>query len=241
MPTFQYTAMDGKGQEQKGRIDAGDQQQAASKLKQMGLFATNIMEARGGGAAKKGGKGKAKSGGRSAKKGSMMLTKPVIKRKKLVTFTRQLATLLEAGQALVRALRTLERQAHKDPAVAHVIKNLADAVEGGGTFSEALAGHPKSFSKLYVNMVRAGEAAGQLDGTLDNLAVFLEKADRVRGRVKSALAYPIVIMVIAGVITIFLMTYIIPKFQEIFNKMLEGEPLPPVTEWVIGVSNLLKN
>ncbi|MFO7821616.1 MAG: type II secretion system F family protein, partial [Lentisphaeria bacterium] len=86
-----------------------------------------------------------------------------------------------------------------------------------------------------------GRPAGQLDGTLDNLAVFLEKADRVRGRVKSALAYPIVIMVIAAVITLFLMTYIIPKFQEIFNKMLEGEPLPLVTEWVIGVSTLLKN
>lgn len=241
MPTFQYTAMDGKGNEQKGRIEAGNQQQAAAKLKQSGLFATNLIQSRGEGAGAGGKKQSQTKARKSSKKGALMLTKPVIKRKKLATFTRQLATLLDAGQALVRALRTLERQAHRDPAVGNVIKDLADAVEGGGTFSEALTGHPKTFSKLYVSMVRAGEAAGQLEGTLNNLALFMEKAERIRGRVKSALAYPITVLVVAIIITTFLMVYIVPKFRDIFNEMLEGEPLPALTNFVIGISEFLVN
>ena len=242
MPTFQYTAMDGKGKEQKGRVEAGNQQEAAAKLKQMGLFATNIATARTGSPARGGSRGQGKATAKkSSKKGGMLLTPPSIKRKKLTVFTRQLATLLEAGQALVRGLRTLERQAGRDPAVSRVIGDLADAVEGGSTFSEALAGHPRTFSKLYVSMVRAGEAAGQLEGTLNNLAVFMEKAERIRGKVKSALAYPIAILVVATIITIFLMVYIVPKFEEIFNDMLEGAELPTLTKFVVGASVIIKD
>jgi len=242
MPNYQYIAMDGKGQEQKGRIEANSQQDAAAKLKQRGLFATNIQEARAGGGRAAGRSQAKKSARKSSRKSAMMLTTPVIKRKKLTTFTRQLATLLDAGQALVRALRTLERQAQRDPAVGHVIGDLADAVEGGGTFSEALAGHPKTFSKLYVSMVRAGEAAGQLEGTLNNLAIFMEKAERIRGKVKSALAYPVAILVVATIITTFLMVYIVPKFESIFKEMLgEDETLPALTRLVITASVIIKD
>ncbi|MFW5996439.1 MAG: type II secretion system F family protein [Lentisphaeria bacterium] len=239
MPTFQYIAMDGSGKEQKGRIDASNQQDAATQLKQQGLFATSITEAKS--SKKTGGEKAKKNAPAKAKKKPMMLTTPVMKRKKLMNFTRQLATLLDAGQALVRALRTLEKQARKDVASQVIIGELADSVEGGTTFSEALNSHPKTFSKLYVSMVRAGEAAGQLDGTLDNLALFMEKAERVRGRVKSAMTYPVVVLVIALTITGFLMVFIVPKFEKIFADMLSGDPLPALTNFVISISVIMKD
>ncbi len=244
MPTFQYTAMDGQGREQKGRIEASNQQEAASKLKQQGLFATDIS---GQGGAGRGGAGRGAAGGRKRpakpkkRGGGMVLGTPVLKKKKLATFTRQLATLLTAGQALVRALRTLERQSQKDPAGARVIGDLAESVESGSTFSEALAGHPKSFSKLYVSMVKAGEAAGRLESSLDNLALFMEKAARIAGRIKSALAYPAVVLTIALGLTAFLMVFVVPRFATIFDEMLPGEPLPGLTRFVVGTSNFMKN
>lgn len=241
MPTFQYTAMDSDGKQQRGKIDATHRDDAAAKLKERGLFPTSVEEAtqprRGGGGATKA--RRARTGG--VKGGGIVLGTPVIKRKKLPTFTRQLATLLQSGLPLVRALRTLERQSRKDVAAMRVIGNLADSVEGGSTFSEALAGHNKTFSKLYINMVRAGEAAGEIELTLDRLAGFMEKSQRIVGRVKSALAYPIIVLVIAGAITMGLMYYVVPKFAEIFEEMLEGEALPPLTEFVIGASDAIKN
>jgi len=160
MARFQYIAMDGSGKEQKGRIEADTEQEAGNKLKQMGLFPTSIVK-RGGGKA-----------GDAGKKGGNLgvgVFAPKIGRKDLTTMTRQMATLLEAGLPLVRALRTLERQARGNIPMQKVIANLADAVEGGSTFSEALAAHPKSFNKLYVNMVRAGEASGAMETVLVRL------------------------------------------------------------------------
>ena len=236
MPTFQYTAMDGAGKEKRGKIEASSEQDAGAKLKQQGLFVTNISSAKAGG--KRGGNKKSKG---AKKGGGIVIGTPVIKKKKLTTFTRQIATLLEAGQALVRALRTLERQAGRDVAVARVLGEIADSVEGGTTFSEALAAHPKSFSKLYVNMVRAGEAAGQLDTTLNSLATFMEKAARISGKIKSAMAYPIIVLLIALVITSLLLMFLVPKFAKIFNDMLPGKDLPVLTQFVVNTSEILKN
>jgi type IV pilus assembly protein PilC len=240
MPTFQYTAMDSDGKQQRGKLDANSRDDAAAKLKDRGLFPTRVEEAA---AAKRGGGPRAgrKSGKTSGKGGAIVLGTPIIKKKKLPTFTRQLATLLQSGLPLVRGLRTLERQSRKDVAAMRVIGDLADSVEGGSTFSEALAGHPKTFSKLFINMVRAGEAAGEIEGTLDRLAAFMEKSQRIAGRVKSALAYPVVVLVIAGLITAGLMYFVVPKFAEIFEEMLEGEPLPGLTQFVIGASTILKD
>lgn len=237
MPTFEYTAMDGQGKEKRGRIDAANEQDAGGKLKQQGLFATSLT------AAKATAKRSAKGGRGAAKKkgGAIVLGSPVIKKKKLTIFTRQMATLLAAGQALVRALRTLERQAGRDAMTSRVIGEIADSVEGGTTFSEALAAHPKSFSKLYVSMVRAGEAAGQLETTLDNLAVFMEKAERIAGKIKSAMAYPAVVLVVALGITSFLLMFLVPKFADIFADMLPGEDLPTLTNLVVTVSFWLKD
>ncbi len=235
MPRFHYTAMDGRGKEQKGRIDAENEQDAAAKLKQMGLFPTNISQVGGGARGQApGAAGRKPSGGRG-------WGAPRIKRKKLTTLTRQLATLLDAGLPLVRALRTLERQGKGDPAVRKVMGDLATSVEGGSTFSDALAAHPKSFSKLYVSMVRAGEASGALETVLSRLAEFMEKAQRISGKVKSAMIYPLVVLTVAGLITAGLMVFIVPKFAKIFGEMLPGSELPALTRFVIHVSDIMKN
>ena len=237
MPRYHYTAMDGRGKEQKGRLEAESEQDAAAKLKQMGLFPTGMNEIKSRGAAK----AEAQRGGAAPGKagGGMMLGTPVVRRKDLVTTTRQLATLLDAGLPLVRALRTLERQAKGNPPLRRVLGDLANAVEGGSTFSEALAAHSKSFNKLYVNMVRAGEASGAMETVLNRLAEFMEKAQRIRGKVKSAMVYPVIVLTIAMAITSGLMIFIVPKFAKIFDEMLPGEPLPGLTQMVIGISNFM--
>lgn len=244
MPRFTYTAMDGRGKEKKGTIDAENEQQAAQKLKQGDLYPTSIAPERragkqGGGAMTGAAKKGRKAGGGL---GSITIGAPRIKAKVLTTFTRQLATLLDAGLPLVRALRTLEKQARKDPILGGIVGDLADSVEGGNNFSEALAGHPKSFSKLYVSMVRAGEASGALETVLNRLAEFLEKAQRIAGKVKSALTYPIVVLVIALLITGGLMVTIVPKFAKIFQDMLGADSkLPGLTRGVLAVSDFMRN
>lgn len=241
MAKFHYTAMDGRGKEQKGKIDAGNEQEAAAKLKQMGLFPTSVAAMKGKGDGKKGGAAPGAAGRKPEGGFSLSMGAPTIKRKLLTTVTRQLATLLDAGLPLVRALRTLERQAKNNPGARRVLGDLANAVEGGSTFSEALAGHPKSFSKLYVNMVRAGEASGAMEAVLNRLAEFMEKAQRIAGKVKSAMVYPVIVLVVAGGITSGLMVFIVPKFAKIFDEMLPGEPLPALTNLVITISGFMKD
>lgn len=235
MAKFQYTAVDGNGKEKKGTIEAEDERDATAKLRQQGLFPTGVTAV----AIK--GKGKEKGAGAAAGMGSGLFA-PRITNKDLTTMTRQLATLLEAGLPLVRALRTLERQAKgTNPNLNKVVGNLADLVEGGATFSEALGSHPKSFNKLFVSMVRAGEASGAMEAVLNRLAEFMEKAAKIAGKVKSAMVYPIAVLAIAGAITAGLMVFIIPKFAKMFDEMLPGVPLPMITTIVIGLSNAMKN
>ena len=230
MAKFQYVAMDTGGKEKKGIIEAETEQDAVNALKQQQLFPTSIIAAKTtnpGQTAAKGGKG-------------MGFGMPKIPRKDLTTMTRQLATLLEAGLPLVRAMRTLQRQARgNSPQLYKVLGDLADQVEGGATFSEALANHPKSFNKLYVSMVRAGEASGAMEVVLVRLSEFMEKAARIEGKVKSAMVYPISVLCIAGGITAGLMIFIVPKFQKMFEEMLPGESLPMLTEFVMKTSDFM--
>ena len=230
MAKFQYVAMDTGGKEKKGIIEAETEQDAVNALKQQQLFPTSIIAAKTtnpGQTAAKGGKG-------------MGFGMPKIPRKDLTTMTRQLATLLEAGLPLVRAMRTLQRQARgNSPQLYKVLGDLADQVEGGATFSEALANHPKSFNKLYVSMVRAGEASGAMEVVLVRLSEFMEKAARIEGKVKSAMVYPISVLCIAGGITAGLMIFIVPKFQKMFEEMLPGESLPMLTEVVMKTSEFM--
>ncbi len=230
MAKFQYTAYDADGKVRKGVLEADDEQAAAIQLHNMSLSPTSLTTVN------TGKKGKAGAGGGS------LFGMPKIPTKQLCTATRQLATLLEAGLPLVRALRTLERQAKgSQPQVFKVMRNLADTVEGGSTFSEALLAHPKTFNKLFVSMVRAGEASGAMEIVLTRLAEFMEKAQRIAGKVKSAMVYPAIVLSIAIGITIFLMIFIVPKFQVMFTEMLDGAQLPAITRFVMGISTWLQN
>ncbi len=241
MPQFLYVAMDSNGKERKGKIDSPSEEQAAAALKKQNLYPTSIKPAKGEKVApskKKGGAApKKKSGGGGL---NMTIGTPVIKRKQLTLFTRQLAILLDAGLPLIRSLKTLERQS-KDPIVKMVLGETAEAVESGATFSEALAKNPKSFDKLFLNMIRAGEAAGAMETILNRLASFMESSARIAGKVKSALIYPIVVLVVAGGVTSGLMIFIVPNFTKIFDDLLQGEPLPMITQWVINTSEVMKN
>lgn len=241
MPSFIYTAMNGKtGKEVKGKIDAVNEELAAIDLKKQDLYPTSIKPAnkpQKSGAKKSGGK-KKKSGGLDLM--SLSFGPKVIKRKELTVLTRQLAILLDAGLPLIRSLRTLERQT-KDPNNKIVLGETADLVEAGSTFSEALAQNPKSFDKLYLNMIRAGEAAGAMEIILNRLAQFLEKAARIAGKIKSAMIYPVVVLVIALSITAGLLIFIVPNFAKTFNDLLEGEPLPGITLFIMQISDILQH
>ncbi|MFA6563732.1 MAG: type II secretion system F family protein [Verrucomicrobiia bacterium] len=241
MPKYEYTAVDARGKETSGEMESDSPAGAINKLKEMGYFPTKINEAGSG----KGRKSKVVSAA-GAKKGGwqqMEINIPGITdrvNKKLLTiFTRQLATLIDAGLPLLRALRTLERQ-ERNAALKKTITSLAEAVEGGSTMSEAMQHHPRVFDRLYINMIRAGEAGGVLEVVLTRLAEFAEKAQKIRGKVLAASVYPIVVLTIAISILFFLMTYIVPKFQDIFKDLLEGKPLPALTQAVMDASKLIR-
>ena len=224
--------MDSRGKETKGVLEADSEQDATAQLKDKGLYPTNISEA---------GSKKKKKKKKSGKPMQITLGTPKIRKKALTTFTRQLAVLLDAGLPLVRALRTLEKQAKKDIALQSIVGDVANNVEAGATFSESLGNHKKSFNKLYVNMVRAGEASGAMEQVLNRLAEFMEKAQKLIAKVKGAMMYPAAVLGIAGIITWGLMVFIIPKFKKIFNDLLDGEPLPDLTEFVIAISDFVGN
>ena len=156
-----------------------------------------------------------------------------------MVITRQLATLLEAGLPLIRSLRTLQRQC-KDKMAQKVLCGVADAVETGSTFSEALSLYPATFDRLFLNMVRAGEAAGAMETILGRLAGFMEKTARLAGKVKSAMIYPSVVISLALLVTTGLMIFIVPSFTKIFTELLEGDPLPGITQFLIDLSEWMK-
>jgi type IV pilus assembly protein PilC len=162
-----------------------------------------------------------------------------VKPKHLMVFTRQLATLVQAGLPLLRGLRILLKQ-EKQVGLREALNGMGEAVEGGSTFSEALAQYPNVFDKLFVNMVKAGEAGGVLDVVLVRLAEFMEKAERVKNKVRSAMVYPIVVLVAAMGILSFLMINVIPKFKDIFNDLLDGKKLPALTQFVINMSTMVQ-
>jgi type IV pilus assembly protein PilC len=238
MPKFKYVAMDSAGAEKEGIVEAASQTQAIAKIRSQDMFPTRVVELGGGGGKKSG--GTEKSGGMSMEIKMPSFMAKRVKAKDLMVFTRQLATLVDAGLPLLRGLKILLKQ-EKHPALRDALTGMGEAVEGGSTFSEALAQYPKIFDNLFVNMVRAGEAGGVLDVVLTRLSEFMEKAEKVKGKVKSAMIYPIVVLVAAFGILAFMLTSVIPKFEDIFNDLLGGEQLPGVTRFVIALSNAVKN
>ena len=242
MPKYNYVALDARGNETKGSLEVATQNEAIGRVKEMGLFPTKIAEAEKV-QEKQAGKKKARpSGGKKRGAFDIQIKIPGlggrVKQKVLTAFTRQLATLVDAGLPLLRGLRVLEKQ-ERNAALKSIIGELALAIEGGSTFSEALAQHPKTFNRLYVNMVKAGELGGVLEVVLKRLAEFAEKAQKIKGKIKAALFYPIAVLIVASGILILLMTFVVPRFKEVFAGM--DITMPGFTLFVLAVSDAIRH
>ncbi len=244
MPKFSYSAMDSRGKPTKGTLEVANQNEAIVRIKEMGLFPTNVVEDKGAPAAA----GAKKAAAKGKKKGmdlNFQIKIPGlsgrVKSKVLCTFTRQLATLVQAGLPLLRGLRVLQKQ-ERSANLKSILGDLAVSIEGGSTFSEALAQHPRVFNRLFVNMVKAGEIGGVLEVVLKRLSEFMEKAQKIKGKVIAAMFYPCAVMVVATAIMGVLMVVVIPKFKEIFQGTLGGgQELPGFTTFVLDISDAIKD
>jgi len=243
MPRYTYVALDARGQESTGLVEARSSNEAIGQLRQAGYFPTSVYEEGKGGPDRKVSRAGAKAArvARPRTKISIVLfQRKKVKPKIMMIFTRQLATLIDSGLPLLRGLNVLAKQ-ERDTVLRNTINKLADGVQGGSTFSESLAQHPLIFNHLYVNMVKAGEVGGVLELVLGRLAEFQEKAQKIKNKVVAAMVYPIIVMTMAIAIMAFLLVFIVPKFEAIFHDMLGDKPLPAITLFVIGVSNFVKN
>jgi len=229
MPTFQFEAMDASGQEIKDVIEAANEEEAQVTIRQMGYYVTKISVKKQRKAAAK----KSSSGG----KGKTFVMGGV-KSKDLVTFTRQLSILQDAGLPILRSLKILESQ-QKPSRLKNTLIDVCEDIESGSTLSEAMAKSPKVFDRLYVNMIKAGEAGGALEVILRRLAEFSEKSQSLKRKVKGAMVYPIVVICVAVGILTFIMIKIVPAFEKIF-KDFDAE-LPGPTLLLIELSNWVVN
>jgi type IV pilus assembly protein PilC len=218
--SFAYSAINAQGAELSGEISAADLSAAREMLRVKGLLAQSLKELSEGG-----GIGQTAIGGKK------------VKAKSLQIFSRQFATMIEAGLNVVSALVILEEQTDDD-ALGTVIHELRKDVEGGLLLSEAMARHPKVFSRLYISMVEAGEAAGILDIVLDRVAFQIEKQEAIRRRVKSAMVYPTMVLIFATLVLVGMLMFLVPVFVKIFSS-LNGQ-LPTLTAYVVAVSNLIR-
>jgi type IV pilus assembly protein PilC len=219
--TFAYTAINAEGLEFDGTLTAADVAAAVDLLGQRGLLADKLNEIE-----------------TEAVQNETMGDLKGVKPKSLQIFSRQFATMIEAGMNVVTSLVILEQQT-TDTNLVDVIGALREDVEGGLLLSEAMARHPKVFSRLYIAMVEAGEAAGVLDVFLDRVALQIEKSEQIRRRVKSAMTYPIVVLVFATLVLIGMLLFLVPIFVKIFAQ-LNGQ-LPTLTQYVLNASNLLRH
>ncbi len=223
MATFVYEAMNQAGQAVKDEVEALSSDDALAKIRNLGYFPTRIRE-------KGGTKAKADAGKRKTRAGMFGR----VRTKAITSFTRQLSTLQDAGLPILRSLTILEEQ-QKPGGLKNVLRGVIEDIEGGATLSEAFAKHPKAFTRLYVNMVAAGETGGVLDVILDRLADFMEKAQRLKRKIVGAMVYPIVVILFAVGIVSGIMIVVIPKFKTIFQDF--DTDLPPITVFLIVVSD----
>ena len=225
-------------------VEAASSNAAITQLRQAGYFPTSVIEdaisSPDGKEARRRAATTARVTKPRAKKGIALFQRRKVKSKILMIFTRQLATLVEAGLPLLRSLNILAKQ-ERDKVLKKTIIKIADSVQGGSTFSDALALHPRIFNDLYVNMVRAGEVGGVLELVLTRLSEFQEKAAKIKNKILAAMVYPVIVMTMAVGIMTFLLIFIVPRFELIFHDLLGDKPLPPVTRFVIGISGLMKN
>lgn len=230
MAMFVYEALNQAGQEVKDEVEAPSREEAVAKVRSLGYFPTKVIEK----------SGKKKLGAKADSQGKRKAAGTGFGRvstKILTQFTRQLSTLQDAGLPILRSIKILEQQ-QKPSMLKKCLKQVGEDVEGGATLSEAMGRHPKAFDRLYTNMVAAGEAGGVLDVILQRLADFLEKAQKLKRKVIGAMIYPIVVIAIAGAITMAIVIFLVPRFRDIF-KDFGVKQLPVMTEFLINVSNWL--
>jgi type IV pilus assembly protein PilC len=224
MPTFAYSAINAQGEVQAGEISATDLSAARDALRGSGLLADWLQEL--------------KAPVVADSRRGMFGRKKKVKAKSLQIFSRQFATMIEAGLSVVTALVVLEQQTD-DPALGVVIDDVRERVEGGAFLSEAMAQHPDTFNRLYVAMVEAGEAAGVLDTVLDRVATQIEKEEKIRRRVKGAMIYPVVVLCFATLVLAGMLMFLVPVFQKIFDSL--GGQLPTLTQYIVHASNGLRS
>lgn len=231
MPTFVYEAVDSQGKEVKAEIDAASEKEASDKIRALNYFPTKVLP--------KGASGALGTPQSVARRRGGISFGLGVSAKQLTQFTRQFATLLDAGLPMVRSLDILYTQ-FRPGLLKDTIGFVKEDVEGGSSVSEALAKHPRVFDKLYVNMAKAGEAGGILDQILTKLAEYMEKTQRLKQKIIGALVYPAAVVTIAGAILMLILVYIIPQFEKMFKEMELGD-LPPLTMILITTANTMRS
>ena len=226
MPKFAYKALNKEGKQIFGVLQADSQALAINDVRSLGLYPTMVREAT----------KRDEKKSRKEKKGLDEFYIGGVKSKEIVVMTRQLATLIDAGLPLLRSLTVLISQL-KPSKLRDILREVSADIQGGATFAESLAKHPRQFDRLYVNMVRAGEVGGMLEEVLSRLAEFMERRQRLKRAVMSALVYPIAVIVIAIAIVGFLLMYVVPIFGEIFQEF--GGELPWPTQFLIDAGDFL--
>jgi type IV pilus assembly protein PilC len=230
VPVYTYEAMDSQGKESPGQVEARTDAEAAEKIRRKGLFPTRI-QARGAA----GGAAVPMAGGARKKTGVFLRG---VSARDLTQFTRQFATLMDAGLPIVRSLDILASQL-RPGLLKSTVGQVREDVEGGSSLSEAMSRHPKAFDKLYVNMVKAGEAGGVLDTILTRLADFREKSQKLRRQVVGAMIYPTAVITIAAVILGIIIVVVIPQFEKMFADLGQANRLPAPTRILIGITSVI--
>ena len=226
MPKYAYKALNKEGKQIFGVVQADSKALAINDVRTLGLYPTTVREAT----------KRDEKRARKDKKGLDQLYFGGVKTKEIVVMTRQLSTLIDAGLPLLRSVNVLIAQL-KPCKLRDILREAAQDIQTGSTFSEALAKHPKQFDRLFVNMVRAGEVGGMLEVVLQRVASFLERREALKRRVKGALVYPIAVMLIAAGIVSFLLIKVVPVFAEIFGEL--GAALPAPTRVLIGAGDFM--
>jgi type IV pilus assembly protein PilC len=232
MPTYVYEAVDSRGQRAQGEIEAANEAEAQTKVRGLGYLVTDLKP--------KGGRSRGKAAA-AAMPGARKKTATIgnsVRTKVLTAFTRQLSTLISAGLPIVRSLRICE-ELSKPGVLKNNLIDMTEDVEGGLPLSEAMAKHPRTYDKLYVNVVKAGEAGGVLDQMLERLAGFMEKSEKLKKQVVAALIYPTAVITVAAIILYLIITMIVPKFRDMFASMTASNQLPLPTEILLKVSDIL--
>jgi type IV pilus assembly protein PilC len=234
MNSYAYEAVDASGLSAKGIIEVATQSEAMRRIKEMGLFPIRIAERH------QHRFQRVAAGATPARRRGFTGFAPRVKPAAIAVLTRQIATLVEAGLPLLRGLRILEQQ-EEHPTLKRVLGEVGTTIEGGSLLSEALAQHPKVFNRLYVNMVRAGEVSGGLDTALRRLAEFMEKAQKIKGKVKSAMFYPVSVLVVATAILGVMLVFVIPRFKAVFAGLTGSATMPAFTTFVMNLSELVRH